>query len=164
MWRVYLLDSIDYVEIKGLKAALFREKGYFWAHSPPPEFLGRDSANIVVAEVASTEAMQESWGVQCFMLFRLKERLKRATFWKDGGQTESGTPCAQAAVGGADSGKPLTVGKDVILAFDTPYGVMSQRFIDLNPNAIFPLTDENLAAVRRGIGMDIFPDASVHFP
>lgn len=131
---------------------------------PSPEFLGRDEANVVVAEVASTESRKESWGVQCFASFRLKRRLKRAAFWIVGDPGESGTPCAQTAVGKLASEQPLTVGRQVILAFDMPYGAMSHRFIDLSPNGILPLTDENLAAVERGIELDIFPDATVHFP
>jgi hypothetical protein len=52
----------------------------------------------------------------------------------------------------------LQPGNKLILAVDGPIGLSTSRQLDISECDIIPLTDANLAAVRRGIERDVLPD------
>jgi hypothetical protein len=142
-----------------------REHPGYWPPTPSPEFLGRDRANVVIAEVVSTRTERTSVREVTYATFRLDQRLKRATFWDQKQLIEDYSLPGLTSVGKGDEGKPIAPGRKVILVFDTPYGLGPQYRVDLGDNyEAVPLTDENLVAVRRGMQLDIFPSASQYFP
>jgi hypothetical protein len=128
--------------------------------SPPsPEFLGRDRANVVIAEVVSTRIEGSPSGETNYSTFRLDQRLKRATFWDQKQLIEDYPLSSHALAGKGDEGKLVAPGKKVILAFDTLYNSGPHHSVNLADDCeVIPLTNENLDAVRRGMQLDIFPD------
>jgi hypothetical protein len=132
--------------------------------TPSPEFLGRDRANVVIAEVVSTRTEERSSGSATYTTFRLDQRLKHATFWEPQQLEEEYSLPDLTSVGKGDESRLIAPGRKVILAFDTPYEMSRQHPIDLGDYETLALTDENLSAVREGILLDIFPAADHRFP
>lgn len=150
-------------EERQLDAARAASPQYYRPPTPSPEFLGRDRVNVVIAEVVSTRIKEGSSGPIPCATFRLDQQLKRATFW-DPGQVEEeylSPDIMTAAIG--DGGKLIAPGRRVILAFDNPYQIPGQQMIDLGDYEALPLTEENLAAIRKGMLLDIFPAPSPRF-
>lgn len=127
-----------------------------------PEFLGRDRENVVVAEIVNTRAMPDEWDNERFhVFFRLKQRLKRGEFWNVGEIKEAALPNRMKTQGNHAGDSLVLRGRDVILTLDSrPTGMSPDgvdRYIDLEPCDVIPLTNNNLLAVHRGISRDIFP-------
>lgn len=125
------------------------------------EFQGRDSRDIVVAEVMSSRPEEHSPGSEA-VSFRLKQRLKRAEFWNLSEVGHASLPNYMVRKDRPNIGSVIP-GRDVILMISPPYEAMPQ-WIELSPCDILPLTDQNLAAVRRGISLDIFPSDNRRWP
>ena len=132
--------------------------------SPSPEFLGRDRANIVIAEVVSTRTEESSSESATYATLRLDQRLKHAAFWDAQRVEEAYSSPEITSVARGDQSKLIAPGRKVILAFDSPYQISDQHMIDLGDYEALPLTNENLAAIRKGMLLDIFPAPSPRFP
>jgi len=139
-------------------------QGPYYPPTPPPEFLGRDRANIVIAEVVSTRSEARSDGHVLYATFRLDQRLKHAAFWSPQQLEEEYSREELTSLNKNDKSRLIIPGRKVILAFDTPYEISPQHPIDLGDYEALPLTDENLAAIRQGIRLDIFPASAHRFP
>jgi hypothetical protein len=133
--------------------------GYTY-QNPSPELLGRDRANIVIAEVISTRAEQDPIGPTPLTSFRLDQRLKRAIFWEPLHLEEAYAKRKLTSGGKDNEGAVILPGRKVILAFDTPYRISRQHPMDLGDYEVLPLTEENLAAICKGIALDIFPEST----
>jgi hypothetical protein len=131
-----------------------------------PEFLGRDQANVVVAQVESIHP-HDRGSNSSDVSFHLIDRLKRAAFWKPDVTWTVNLP--RDLIGNrVQKAASFTPGQKFILAFHSPYsGEMSNEMsksLEFQPCQPIPLTDENLAAVRRGISRDIFPETREFWP
>ena len=138
--------------------------GPFYPSTPGPEFLGRDRVNVVIAEVISTRMEQEPDGAVTYATFRLEQRLKHATFWAPERLLEENSSPDLTSVSKSDEGKLLAPGRKVILAFDTPYELPHQGLTDIGDYQAIPLTDSNLATIRKGMQADIFPASTYRNP
>jgi hypothetical protein len=126
-----------------------------------PEFLGRDKENVVIAQVVSANEVQDDPEYRIRVLFKLKQRLKRAEFWNSVDMKEGALPIDMTVQKGEGTQVEISPGREVILTLNSrnivyPDGRVD-RYIDLEPCDVIPLTVDNLAAVRRGISRDIFP-------
>jgi len=127
-----------------------------------PEFLGRDQANVAVAQVEYAHP-HETDTTSLDIGFRLEEPLKHATFWKLDTIRKVTLP-AYMVDELAKSARSFRPGEKFILGFHSPYEVESPDWLDVYPCAPLPLTAQNLAAVRRGISRDIFPETREFWP
>jgi hypothetical protein len=158
VWRQVLAEDV------ALKAARNANPRSVYPSAASPEFLGRDRDNVVVAVVVSTRIDERGEEPRTIATFRLDRRLKRADFWDAKNLAEQYSPRVITSVGEIDKGRLISPGRKVILAFDTPYQVVPDHLLDLDDYAVLPYNDENLAAVRRGMSLDIFPPKTYHFP
>ena len=118
----------------------------------------------MVADVVSTRAEERGGDSQTMATFRLDQRLKRADFWDAKNLADQYSPRAITSVGESDKGRLISPGRKVILAFDTPYQVVPDHLLDLDDYEVLPFNGENLAAVRRGMSLDIFPPKTYRYP
>ena len=86
---------------------------------------------------------------------------KRAEFWNSVDMKEGALPIDMTVQKGEGTQVEISPGREVILTLNSrnivyPDGRVD-RYIDLEPCDVIPLTVDNLAAVRRGISRDIFP-------
>jgi hypothetical protein len=161
MPRVWRQVQAEKTQLVAARNAL---QGPYYPPTPPPEFLGRDRANIVIAEVVSTRSEARPDGHVLYATFRLDQRLKRAAFWSPEQLEEEYSREELTSVGKNDKSRLITSGRKVILAFDTPSEIALQHMIDLGDYEVLPLTEENLAAIRKGMRLDIFPATAHRFP
>lgn len=147
-----------------LPAARNALQGPYYPPTPPPEFLGRDRVNIVIAEVVSTRSEAGPDGHVIYATFRLDQRVKRADFWNPQQLEEEYSREDLTSVDKNDKSRLITPGRKVILAFDTPSEFALQHMVDFGDYEALPLTGENLAAIRKGMRLDIFPASAHRFP
>jgi len=129
-----------------------------------PEFVGRDRTNVVTAEVTAVRPLEYQSDSQEEVRFQILEHLKRATLWYP--KMTYGTALPKNGIYGQNgAGRTnLTPGQRLILAFPSSSAVDPIFPVDLDPCDVFPLTQDNLAAVQRGIAKDIFPDSATKWP
>jgi hypothetical protein len=121
------------------------------------EFLGRDQENVVIAEVVESKVehrLKDFWSASTFLLV---QRLKRADFWDVGDVRQANTSAYDISTW--ETGRPglFKPGSKVILVFESPGQFTAKGWIDLDFCNILPATEDNLAAVMRGVRQDIFP-------
>jgi len=126
------------------------------------DFVGRDRRNVVIAEVVATQTEHDFSGSHRVVSFRLKQPLKRAEFWKLSETARAAVPNYLVAGDGSHDGF-VTPTREIILAIGQQYDSLPD-WIELDPCDVLPLTDQNLAAVRRGISRDIFPSDNRRWP
>lgn len=160
VWKQVMAEDVT------LEAARKNNSGLRYTPTPSPLFLGRDRDNVVIAEVASTRTEEHDGRLETFATFRLDRRLKRSGFWKDFAFGERYSATGTSSIGNGDAGELITPGRKLILAFDspTPYELGTNQRLELGDYDALSLTDENLAAVRKGISLDIFPPKTYQFP
>jgi len=158
VWRQVLAEDV------ALKAARKANPRSVYPPTASPEFLGRDRDNVVLAVVVSTRIDERGEDPRTIATFRLDRRLKRADFWDEKSLAGQESPRDITSVGESDKGRLISPGRKVILAFDTPYQVVPARSIDLSDFDVLPFNDENLAAVLRGMSLDIFPPKTYRYP
>jgi len=122
------------------------------------EFLGREQENVVIATVLDSQVNQlprNNW--RSAVSFHLDRRLKRADFWKMGDLRWANTSAYDRGIWEAGRPALFRPGSKVILMFETPNEFSPQGSIGFDLCDVLPATDENLAAVMRGVHEDVFP-------
>jgi len=136
---------------------------YPWSEClSPPEFLGRDQANVVLAQVESAHLDDRNDGT-LDVDFRLLDRMKRATFWNQDAVRTVILP-ARATEDPSRKMSVLVPGQKFILAFRSLYPVESTKSIDVDACNPISLNDQNLNAILRGIRRDVFPETRDFWP
>lgn len=132
----------------------------------PMELLGRDPRYVAIADVVSNRLTPE-WGSQTQLTtFRLRKQLKGSRLLNPGESVEA--PVASSMVYGSssDRGQELTPGRSFILAIDDQVvrGPGQNPSPEISECGIIPLTEENFAAIERGIQHDVLrgdPDPDI---
>ncbi len=129
-----------------------------------PEFLGRDEENVVIAEVAATQPVQDYGGPMTEVNFYLVDRLKRASFWIADARYKVMIDNAAIKTREHPERLDLKRGAKFILTFPAPSQLPPYNWLDINACNILQLTDAALAAVRQGMSRDIFPATRSRWP
>jgi hypothetical protein len=121
------------------------------------EFLGRNQENAVIAKVVESNLEHRPKGTWSASTFLLDQRLKQADFWNVGDVRQANTSAYD--IGTWETGRPglFRPGSKVILVFESPGQFTSKGWIGLDFCNVLPATDDNLAAIMRGVRQDIFP-------
>jgi hypothetical protein len=123
----------------------------------PMEILGRDPRYVAIVEVVSNRFPKEWGGQSEATTFRLVEQLKGSRFHEPGKTVEVELGDNMVNGSGTHREKMLRPGKRFILAVDSQIvrGPGQAPSPEVSECGIIPFSEENLAAVERGIQRDV---------
>ena len=124
----------------------------------PLEVLGRDNRYVATARLLTRKNTTEDGDPRYELTFKVLERLKGRDDLQSGTIAKEPVRSEQIHGAGNDKDAHLRLGGEYILAINGPIGHARMLPLNLDQCGVIPLTDANLAAIRRGIERDVLPD------